>query len=45
MVQKDQEEHSKQDLLQKLHATKQDIQFKMTFLKQKTSNNAASAIA
>lgn len=38
MVQKDQEQDSKQDLLQKLHANKQDIQFKITFVKQKTSN-------
>lgn len=38
MVQKDQGQHSKQDFLQKFHTTKQEIQFKMTFLKQKTSN-------
>lgn len=38
VVQKDQGQHSKQDFLQKFHTTKQEIQFKMTFLKQKTSN-------
>lgn len=38
MVQKDQEVHIKQDLQQKLYASKLDIQFKMAFPNQKTPN-------